>query len=72
MEFLYSGIGIALGITVISIYVNKLRTLLVQAAELLIAVDKMLEDGKVSTEEVAKIVLESKDVWNAVKAFGKK
>lgn len=72
MELIYSGIGVVLGIGVVSIYVTKLLTLLKEVAEVLTSVQSMLEDGQVTKEEVAKVVEESKDVVEAVKSFGKK
>ncbi len=72
MDIVYSLIPMVLVIPVVLKYFNKARNLVTQIAEVLVAVDKMLEDNKVTKEEIVKIKNESIDVWDAIKAFGKK
>ncbi len=62
-------LGFVLGIGIVSLYVNKLRTLLRQVAELFIAFDNALSDSSISKEEVVLLKKEFQDVWDAVKAF---
>ena len=72
MELILQLVGLALGLTIVSKYVVKLRNLVKEAAEVLIAVDKMVEDNKITLAEITNIKNESIDVWVAIKAFGKK
>ena len=69
---LLSAAGFILGISVVANYAIKLRSLLREGAEVLIAVDDLLMDGKVTPEEVTRLKKEALDVWVAVKAFAKK
>ena len=64
--------GFVLSIGLIALYLNKLRTLLREAAELFIEIDNSLADGKLSKDEVVRIKKESLEVWTAIKAFAKK
>lgn len=66
-----SGVGIALGVSAVSVIVTNLRKLLREVAEVLIAIDDMLEDGNISKEEIKSIKKEAMDVWLAVKDFKK-
>ena len=72
MDLVFSLIPMVLVIPVVLVYFNKSRDLVKQIAEVLVAVDEMLDDNKVTKEEIIKIKNESVDVWNAIKAFGKK
>jgi len=76
LDFLWNNIEIILGfvlsIGVIGLYANKLRGLLRQVAELFIAIDDGLADGKLNQSEILKIKNEALDVWNEIKGFGKK
>lgn len=53
-------------------YVIKARNVLKEAAEVFIKLDEALEDNKITAEEITSIKKESRDVWIAVQAFGKK
>ena len=66
------GVPALLGIGVVAAIVSKARVLLVEIAEVLVEVDKALADGAVSKDEIAQIVNEAQDVWEAVKKFGQK
>ena len=72
MEFLYSGIGIVLGVGVVSIYVKKVLKVLEEIVDTLSAVQSMLADGQVTKDEIANVVKEAKEVVGAIKDFGKK
>ncbi len=76
LNFLWNNIEIILGfvlsIGVVGLYANKLRGLLRQVAELFIAIDDGLADGKLNQSEILKIKNEALDVWNEIKGFGKK
>lgn len=65
-------LGFVLGIGLVSIYLAKIRILLRQVAELLIAFDNAFADSKLSKEEMEGIKKEAIDVWNAVKSFAVK
>ena len=65
-------LGFVLSIGLITLYLNKLRVLLRQVAELLIAFDNAFADSKLSREELEGIKKEALEVWDAVKAFAKK
>ena len=64
-------VPMVLGIGVVSAIVVKVRGLFVEIAEVLVEVDAALSDGSISKEEIAKIIEQSKDVWEAVKKFKK-
>lgn len=65
-------VGLILSISLVVFYIQKLRTLLREIAELFIDIDKALEDKKIEKEEIAKIKQDAIEVWNAVLAFVKK
>lgn len=64
--------GFLLSIGVVALWAGKLRNLLRQVAELFIAFDDGLADGKLDKNEILKLRNEFSDVWNAIKGFGKK
>jgi hypothetical protein len=64
--------GFILSIGVVGLWAGKLRNLLRQVAELFIAFDEGLADGKLDKNEILKLRNEFSDVWNAIKGFGKK
>jgi len=64
--------GFVLGVGIISVYLQKLRLLLREAAQLFLDFDKAFEDGKVSKEEMELIKKSASELWIAIKAFGKK
>ena len=68
----YSVISMVLGIGIVSVYVGKLVNLLKQVADVFSTIQVALEDNTVTKKEVELIVKESKEVVDAVKAFGKK
>jgi len=61
----------AMGFGIVSIYAKKLMNLLKEVSELIGTVSTMLDDSKVTKEEIDAIVKEAKDIVEAVKAFGK-
>jgi hypothetical protein len=61
----------ALGFSVVSVYAAKLMNLLKEVSGLIGTISVMLDDNKVTKEEIDAVVKEAKDIVNAVKAFGK-
>jgi len=64
-------VAFILGIGVVALYAEKFRALLREMAEVLIALDDILIDGKVTEDEVLRIKKEAIDVWEAIKKFKK-
>ena len=65
-------IAVTFALTFVLPYVIKARAVLKEGAEVLVKIDEALEDNKVTAEEIVSIKKESRDVWVAIQAFGKK
>lgn len=72
MDLVFQLIPIVASISVVAVYIKKIRTLIVEVSDVLHAVDSMMDDNRITKEEITKIKNESIDVWNAIKAFKKK
>ena len=71
MEYVYTVISFVLGIGVVMPYVIKLQDLLKEVSELIVKVKDAPDDG-ITASDIAEIKEEAVDVWEAIKAFGKK
>lgn len=75
MEALIGAIlGFVIGIPVVKAFLDKATVPIKDVAELVLAVIEAIEDGKVTTEEVKKIVKEAEDlrpVLSLIKGFVK-
>lgn len=65
-------ISFILGIAVISAFTKKLATALKEVNEVLAAFAAAIADGRISAEEITKIIDEAKDVPGAIIALFKK
>jgi len=76
MEALIGAIlGFVISIPVVKAFLDKAVVPVKDVAELILAVTEAIEDGKITTEEVKKIVKEAKNlesVVNLLKGFAKK
>jgi hypothetical protein len=59
------------GVGIIATYFQKFKKLLKEASDVFNTIDKSLEDGSLTVDEIKKIKIESIEVWEAVKAFKK-